>query len=65
MVASVPQLETGTASMGQVINSKLISELPLGDGTAYGLTRLVPGATFERSYACSARWTTTTCADCR
>jgi Carboxypeptidase regulatory-like domain/TonB dependent receptor len=51
VVAETPQLETGTASMGQVINSKLISEIPLGDGTAYGLTRLVPGATFERSYA--------------
>ena len=37
--------------MGQVIDSKLISEIPLGDGTAYGLTRLVAGASFERSYA--------------
>ena len=37
--------------MGQVIDSKLISEIPLGDGTAYGLARLVPGASFERSYA--------------
>ena len=34
-----------------MIDSKLISEIPLGDGTAYGLTRLVPGASFERSYA--------------
>ena len=33
------------------MDSKLISEIPLGDGTAYGLTRLVAGATFERSYA--------------
>ena len=30
--------------MGQVIDSKLIGEMPLGDGTAYGLARLVPGA---------------------
>ncbi len=37
--------------MNQVIDAKLISEIPLGDGTAYGLTRLIPGATFERSYA--------------
>ena len=37
--------------MGQVIDSKLIGEMPLGDGTAYGLARLVPGASFERSYA--------------
>ena len=51
VVAESPQLEAGSASIGQVINSKLISEIPLGDGTAYGLTRLIPGATFERSYA--------------
>src|SRR5436190_457555 len=38
-------------TIGQVIDSKLISEIPLGDGTAYGLTRLIPGASFERSYA--------------
>ena len=50
-LAEAPQLETSTASLGQVIASKLISEIPLGDGTAYGLTRLVAGATFERSYA--------------
>ena len=51
VVGESPQLETGRATMGQVINSKLISEIPLGDGTAYGLTRLIPGASFERSYA--------------
>ncbi len=49
--AETPLLETGKATMGQVIDSKLIQEIPLGDGTAYGLTRLVGGATFERSYA--------------
>ena len=49
--AESPLLETGKATMGQVIDSKLIQEIPLGDGTAYGLTRLVGGATFERSYA--------------
>ena len=51
MVGESPQLETGSATIGQVIDSKLISEIPLGDGTAYGLTRLIPGASFERSYA--------------
>ena len=51
MVAERPVLESGSASTGQVMDSKLISEIPLGDGTAYGLTRLVAGATFERSYA--------------
>lgn len=51
VIGESPQLETGRATIGQVINSKLISEIPLGDGTAYGLTRLIPGASFERSYA--------------
>ena len=51
VVGESPQLEAGSATIGQVINSKLISEIPLGDGTAYGLTRLIPGASFERSYA--------------
>ena len=49
--AQSPLIETGKATMGQVIDSKLIQDIPLGDGTAYGLTRLVGGATFERSYA--------------
>ena len=48
---SGPSSKSGSATMGQVIDSKLISEIPLGDGTAYGLTRLVAGASFERSYA--------------
>ena len=51
VIGESPQLETGSATIGQVINSTLISEIPLGDGTAYGLTRLIPGASFERSYA--------------
>ena len=51
VVADRPMLESGSATMGQVIDSKLISEIPLGDGTAYGLSRLVAGASFERSYA--------------
>ena len=51
VVASAPLMDSGTATMGQVIDSKLIGEMPLGDGTVYGLARLVPGASFERSYA--------------
>ena len=53
------QLETSTASIGQVITSKLISEIPLGDGTAYGLTRLVAVRHLQRvGTRCSGRWTT-------
>lgn len=51
VVAETPLLETGSATTGQVMDSKIINEIPLGDGTAYSLTRLVPGATFERAYA--------------
>jgi hypothetical protein len=51
VVADRPTLDHGSATMGQVIDSKLISEIPLGDGTSYGLARLAGGGTFERSYA--------------
>jgi hypothetical protein len=36
-------LETNTGVRGTTIDSKQIAELPLGDGTAYMLTRLAPG----------------------
>jgi hypothetical protein len=51
VIAERPALDTGSASMGQIIDSKLIGEIPLGDGTSYGLARLAGGGTFERSYA--------------
>src|SRR6185436_10339542 len=51
VTAEQPLLESGSATLGQTIGAKLISEMPLGDGTAYSLTRLVPGASFERAYA--------------
>jgi carboxypeptidase family protein len=43
VAAEAPMLNTTTGISGQVINSKQIQELPLGDGTAYMLTRLAPG----------------------
>ena len=43
VVASVPLLNTTTGVSGTTIDSKQIAELPLGDGTAYMLTRLAPG----------------------
>ncbi|HSP17823.1 MAG TPA: TonB-dependent receptor [Thermoanaerobaculia bacterium] len=43
VVATTPLLDTSTAVSGQVIDSKQIERLPLGDGTAYMLTRLAPG----------------------
>ncbi len=36
-------LETNTGVRGTTIDAKQIAELPLGDGTAYMLTRLAPG----------------------
>lgn len=45
-----PLSET-TATIGTVISATLITELPLGDGTAYSLTRLAAGSTFEGGYA--------------
>ena len=41
--ADVPLLNTTTGISGTTIDSKQIAELPLGDGTAYMLTRLAPG----------------------
>src|SRR5215212_9828039 len=43
VTASTPVLDTTTAVTGQVIDSNQIQRLPLGDGTAYMLTRLAPG----------------------
>jgi hypothetical protein len=45
-VTSTPLIEAGTANIGQVVNSRQISELPLGDGTAYTLAILAPGITY-------------------
>ncbi len=43
VVAEQPLLDTSSGITGQVIDSNQIQQLPLGDGTAYMLTRLAPG----------------------
>jgi len=43
VTAETPLLNTTTGVSGTTIDSKQIAELPLGDGTAYMLTRLAPG----------------------
>lgn len=43
VTADTPMLNTSTGISGTTIDSKQIAELPLGDGTAYMLTRLAPG----------------------
>lgn len=43
VTATTPVLNTTTGVTGQVIDSNQIQQLPLGDGTAYMLTRLAPG----------------------
>ncbi len=43
VVAATPVLDTTSGVTGQVIDSNQIQQLPLGDGTAYMLTRLAPG----------------------
>ena len=43
VMAEAPLLEAGTASAGQVIDRRRISELPLSDGNPFTLTRLAPG----------------------
>jgi hypothetical protein len=51
VAAARPALSETSATIGTVISSTLIAELPLGDGTAYSLTRLAAGSTFEGGYA--------------
>jgi carboxypeptidase family protein len=43
VTATAPLLDTTSGVTGQVIDSHQIQQLPLGDGTAYMLTRLAPG----------------------
>jgi hypothetical protein len=43
VVAATPLLDTRSGITGQVVDSHQIQQLPLGDGTAYMLTRLAPG----------------------
>src|SRR5262245_52758277 len=43
VTASSPLINTTTGVSGTTIDSKQIAALPLGDGTAYMLTRLAPG----------------------
>ena len=45
VTAETPLLDTATASLGQVIDRKRISELPLADGNPFALARLAPGVT--------------------
>src|SRR5262249_57319713 len=42
-LAPEPPLETNSATAGQVIDRRRISELPLSDGTPFTLVRLAPG----------------------
>lgn len=46
ITSDAPLLETNTASAGQVIDRKRISELPLSDGNPFVLTRLAPGIAY-------------------
>ncbi|HEY3381107.1 MAG TPA: TonB-dependent receptor [Vicinamibacterales bacterium] len=43
VIAEAPQLNLANGSTGQIISSKQVTELPLGDGTAYMLSQLAPG----------------------
>jgi len=43
VTSGAPLLDAGTASAGQVIDRRRISELPLSDGNPFTLTRLAPG----------------------
>ncbi|HEX8847251.1 MAG TPA: carboxypeptidase regulatory-like domain-containing protein [Pyrinomonadaceae bacterium] len=46
ITTETPLLEAATASSGQVIDRRRISELPLSDGNPFVLSRLAPGITY-------------------
>jgi len=46
VTSDAPLLETNSASAGQVIDQRRISELPLSDGNPFVLTRLAPGIAY-------------------
>lgn len=43
VTGQTPLLETGTASIGQVVDNRRLIELPLSGGNPFTLTRLAPG----------------------
>jgi hypothetical protein len=51
VVSTRPLLDEGTGTSGQVVESGLITELPLGDGTALSLIRVAQGVYFTGGYA--------------
>ncbi|MDQ2921139.1 MAG: carboxypeptidase-like regulatory domain-containing protein, partial [Acidobacteriota bacterium] len=46
VTTAVPVLESASASAGQVVDRRRISELPLSDGNPFVLSRLAPGITY-------------------
>jgi hypothetical protein len=46
VTSATPLLEAATATSGQVIDRRRISELPLSDGNPFVLSRLAPGITY-------------------
>jgi hypothetical protein len=49
VTAKTPELDTGSASMGQVVDSRRVQELPIGHGDPYALIGLTGGVSFTRS----------------
>lgn len=49
VTGETPLLETASASMGQVVDSRRVAELPIAHGNPYQLIGLAPGVAFARS----------------
>lgn len=47
VIESTPLLEAADSSMGQVLDSRRIAELPIAHGNVYALIGLAPGASFQ------------------
>ena len=56
ITAETPLLETASSSVGQVVDSKRIADLPITMGLTYMLVRLAPGATYTGSFWADQPW---------
>jgi len=55
VTAETPLLETATASQGQVVDSRRVSELPIPHGMPYALIQLAPGVAYAAAESFSDR----------
>ena len=53
VIGETPLLSTASASMGQIVDSRRVAELPIAHGQPFALVGLAPGISFNASAATS------------